>query len=514
MSRFVFSSLTPRLRRSLAAALLAGTMLSGLGLGALAEAATTPAQPPAAVQTVAQIAPTAPARTLPDFADLVARVRPAVVSITTELKPQNDSGDAVLTPFGLMRPDRPQAVEAKGSGFLIDAQGTIVTNNHVVEHARSVSVTLSDGTNLPARIVGRDARTDIAVLKVQAGHPLPYIELGDSAKVRPGEWVVAVGNPFGLGGSVTAGIVSASGRDIGAGPYDDFIQIDAPINHGNSGGPLFTQDGRVVGVNAAILSPNDGSVGIGFAIPSDMVRQVVADLVAHGTVTRGFLGVETQPVTAAMAKALHLPQADGKSSNAKEAGALVAQVESDSPAAKAGIEAGDVIRGLAGKPIGNPHDLAMAVAAAKPDSKADLTLLRNGKSQTVSVTLGTLKNDDVASTGGGTNADQPSVGIALAPITPQVRSRLDLPSHVHGAVVAQVRPDSPAAQAGVRAGDVVVGVGDAKVSSAPEAANAIRTEARADHAVALRILRDGQTAFVAIDLSHAGSGNGDSTNNG
>lgn len=491
-SRLSLLSHSPRLRRGLAAVLLAGTMLGGMGPGTLAQTTTAPA-PGAPV--AAQIAPTAPARVLPDFADLVARVHPAVVSITAELKPQQDDDDAVLTPFGLLRPEHPQAVEAKGSGFIIDASGTVVTNNHVVKDARSVSITLSDGTNLPARIVGRDPRTDLAVLKVSAGHPLPYIELGDSAKVRPGEWVVAVGNPFGLGGTVTAGIVSASGRDIGSGPYDDFIQIDAPINRGNSGGPLFTQDGRVVGVNTAILSPSGGSVGIGFAIPSDMVRTVVADLLAHGTVTRGFLGVETQPVTDAMARALHLP-----ANNAKLGGALVAEVEPDSPAAKADLKAGDVIRGLQGKPIGNPHELAVAVADATPGSNVAIDLLRDGKTQSVNVTLGTLKNDSTASTDTGSSTDQPSVGLALAPLTPQLRSRLDLPSQAHGAVVAQVRPDSPAADAGIRAGDVVVGVGDSEVSSASEAAAAIRTAARTDHAVALRILRNGQTAYVAIDL--------------
>lgn len=491
MPRSGFSSLSPRLRRGLAAALLAGTMLGGVGARA--------AEPAAPAPVPAQIAPAAPARLLPDFADLVTRVRPAVVSITTELKPQQDDSEAVLTPFGLLRPHHEEAVEAKGSGFIIDASGTVVTNNHVVKDARSVSVTLADGTNLPARIVGRDPRTDIAVLKVSAGHPLSYIELGDSAKVRPGEWVVAVGNPFGLGGTVTAGIVSANGRDIGSGPYDDFIQIDAPINRGNSGGPLFTQDGHVVGINTAILSPSGGSVGIGFAIPSDMVREVVADLVAHGHVTRGFLGVETQPVTDAMARALHLP-----TNNAKTGGALVAQVEPDSPAAKANLKAGDVIRALDGKPIGNPHALAVAVAADKPDSSVTLDLLRDGKSQSVTVTLGAMKDDGAASTDTGSGTDQPSVGLALAPLTPQMRDRLDVPSHVHGAVVAEVRPDSPAADAGIRAGDVVVGVGNAPVNSPAEATAAIREEARTDHAVALRILRDGQTAYVAIDLNHSG----------
>jgi len=443
---------------------------------------------------VAQIAPAAPAQALPDFADLVARVKPAVVSITTELRPQASDDQEMRSPFGMQRPDRRQAVEARGSGFIVDADGTVVTNNHVVKDAKSVSVTLGDGTQLVAKIVGRDARTDLAVLKIDAGHALPFIELGNSAKVRPGEWVVAMGNPFGLGGTVTAGIVSASGRDIGSGPYDNFIQIDAPINQGNSGGPLFTQDGHVVGVNSAIISPSGGSVGIGFAIPSDMVRTVVAELKAHGQVTRGFLGVETQPVSPAMAAALHLPSAN-------KGGALVAGVEGDSPAAKAGLQPGDVIRAVDGKPVANPRDLAINVADLHPGTAASLDVLRDGKTQTMSVTLASMQNEAVASRDGATSQDQPSVGVALAALTPELRSELELPARTNGAVVADVKADSPAAQAGIRQGDVIVGVGSAAVASPSDAASAIRSAVRKDHAVALRILRDGRTAFVAIDMT-------------
>ena len=324
---------------------------------------------------------------------------------------------------------------------------------------------------------------------------LPYIELGDSAKVRPGEWVVAMGNPFGLGGTVTAGIVSASGRDIGAGPYDDFIQIDAPINQGNSGGPLFTQDGRVVGVNTAILSPSGGSVGIGFAIPSDIVRTVVAELQAHGQVTRGYLGVETQPVTPAMAAALHLAEPG------KTGGALVAAVESDSPAAKAGLQPGDVIRAVDGKPVATPRDLALDVAAIHPGAEARLDVLRDGKPQDIGVTVASMKNDAVAAREGSADQDQPSVGLALAPLTPELRGELDLPAHTSGVVVRNVQPGSPAEQAGIREGDVIIGVGSKTVASPGEAASAIHAAVRHDHAVALRILRDGQTAFVAVDMS-------------
>ncbi len=304
-----------RWRGALLAGLLASSALAGLAIPGIAA-------PPANDAPIAT-----PLHRVPDFADLVAQVTPAVVSITTEIGAQ-PAADA-----GPMRPRGPRG-EAKGSGFIIDADGTVVTNAHVVAEARSVRVTLSDGTELPAKVVGRDTRTDLAVLKVATDRKLPWLELGKSAEVRPGEWVIAVGNPFGLGGTVTAGIVSARGRDIGAGPYDDFLQIDAPINRGNSGGPLFTQDGRVVGVNTAILSPSGGSIGIGFAIPADKVRTVVAALQRDGHVTRGYLGVETQPLNAGLAAALRLP-GDGA-----PRGALVAGVSPGSPAAKAGLRAG------------------------------------------------------------------------------------------------------------------------------------------------------------------------------
>ena len=484
-----------RFRSGLAAVLLAGTALGGFTAGHYALAAADPAAP---VTPVAQIVPAAPAQALPDFADLVARVKPAVVSITTELGRQPASDEEVQTPFGMLRPDRPHAVEARGSGFIIDADGTVVTNNHVVKDAKSVSVTLSDGTQLPAKVIGRDARTDLAVLKINAGRPLSFIELGDSAKVRAGEWVVAMGNPFGLGGTVTAGIVSASGRDIGSGPYDNFIQIDAPINQGNSGGPLFTQDGHVVGVNSAIISPSGGSVGIGFAIPSDMVRTVVAELKTDGHVTRGYLGVQMQSVTPAMATALHLPTTD-------KGGALVAQVEPDSPAAKAGLQPGDVIRAVDGKSVADPRDLALDVADIHPGSAAKLDLLRDGKTQTVGVTVASMKNDAVAARDDGAGQEQQGVGVALAALSPELRDQLDLPARIHGAVVADVKPDSPAAEAGIRQGDVIVGVGSETVASPGDVRTAIRSAVSKDHAVALRILRDGRTAFVAIDMSKAPS---------
>jgi serine protease Do len=438
---------------------------------------------------------------MPDFADLVAQAKPAVVSITSKLAadPGEEGPMMMPMPFG-PGPGHQQgrAIEARGSGFIVDPDGTVVTNNHVVKGAKSVTVQLDDGTELPAKIIGRDSKTDLAVLKISASKPLPYIQLGDSKSVRPGEWVVAMGNPFGLGGSVTAGIISAEGRDIGAGPYDQFLQIDAPINQGNSGGPLFTQDGKVVGVNTAILSPSGGSIGIGFAIPSNTVKTVVAELEKTGHITRGYLGVEAQSVAEAMSKALRLKQSGG---------ALVAGVQPDSPAARAGLEPGDVIASVNGDPVANPRDLALDVANLKPGTDAKIDLVRNGEHQTVAATIGQLPSGDQTASArgpGGEQGGQPKLGLALAPISPDVRGQLDLPEGTKGAVVAQVQPGSPAEQAGIRPGDVIVGVGGKQVGSPREAVQAIRSAAgKADTAVALRIVRDGQPAFVAVSPAHA-----------
>ena len=504
------SSTGGKLRKTaLALALLTGTTLGGFTAGHLAFAAND--DQPAAAPVNTGVAPAQ--QTLPDFADLVTKVKPAVVSITTKLEVRqtadDSDGDDQGAPFGQMpfgqmmphggMPQQGHAVEARGSGFIINANGTIVTNNHVVKDAKSVSVTMSDGTELPAKIIGRDPRSDLAVLKVDAKKPLPFIQLGDSAKVRPGEWVVAMGNPFGLGGTVTAGIVSAQGRDIGEGPYDQFIQIDAPINQGNSGGPLFTQDGKVIGVNSAILSPTGGSIGIGFAIPSNMVKTVVSQLETTGHVTRGYLGVASQPVSAQMARALQLTDHDG---------ALVASVVSDGPAAKAGVQPGDVIQSVNGEKVASPHDLAMTIANVKPGDTAKLDILRNGDQQTISVAVAQLPGDHTADAAGEA-APQGKVGVALAPLSPDMRAKLDLPQGTKGAVVAQVQPGSAAEAAGIQAGDVIVGVGSKAVTSPEEAVKAIHAASKAkDGALALRIIRDGQTAFVAVTLTQNGDNAG------
>jgi len=473
--------------------------------GALAVMSRAHGAEPTATQSGA--VPVSAAAHVPDFADLVAKVRPAVVSITNTMDVEPAAQEEMPPlPFNIpgLRPHgHVGRSEARGSGFIIDADGIVVTNNHVVKNAHAITVTLSDGTELPAKLIGTDPRSDIAVLRVKSDHQLPFIALGDSAAVRPGEWVVAMGNPFGLGGTVTAGIVSALGRDIGSGPYDDYIQVDAPINQGNSGGPLFTQDGHVIGINTAILSPTGGSVGIGFAIPSAMVQKIVAELLDKGVVTRGYLGVESQKVSASMASALHLPNAHGDAN-----GALVANVEAASPAAAAGVQPGDVIVAVNGAPIKQPRDLAVAVAAHKPGDHAKLTVLRDGETRDLSVTLATLKSDEAKAGPTGEDGSEQGIGLALSAITPDIRQQLDLTKDVKGAVIVGVRAGSAAEQAGLREGDVIVGVGGHAVAGAEDAAKSIRQAigGKAHGKVALRILRDGQNGFVVIDPADEAQG--------
>ena len=438
------------------------------------------------------IKPTAPTQHIPDFANLTAEVRPAVVSVTNKLKQTPAPQMAPMLPFGFTFPQQRQAVEARGSGFIISADGIIVTNNHVVKDEASITVTLDDGTILPAKVIGTDPRTDLAILRVSAPHPLPYLQLGDSDQIRVGEWVIAVGNPFGLGGTVTAGILSARGRDIGDGPYDSFLQIDAPINQGNSGGPLFNQDGQVVGVNSAIISPSGGSVGIGFAIPSNTVKTVVAQLLKSGKVTRGYLGVEAQTITPDMARALNLP------GGAAQKGALVAGVEPSSPAASAGVQPGDVITAVDGKPIASPRDLALSIASLPPGAGAHISLLRSGQPMNLTASLASLP--DAAGTtpeaqdNGGTDA----IGVQLSPITPDLRNQLGLSAHQSGVVISEVVPGSPADQAGLQAGDVIVSVGSSPVGNVDEAAKLIHAQRAKGNAVALRVLRGGQVSFVVV----------------
>ena len=485
------SSSFPRSRATFIAALLAGTALSGLASPVRADMA--PVNPPAQVSQRAM---------LPDFSELVTRVKPAVVSITSTMNTARTDEFHGRPPFSFGQTPREQhgaMRQARGSGFIIRADGLIVTNNHVVRDAIAVTVTMDDGRELKARVLGVDTRTDIAVLKVDAGQSFPFIELGNSTQVRPGEWVVAMGNPFGLGGTVTAGIVSAVSRDIGSGPYDQFIQVDAPINQGNSGGPLFTQDGKVIGMNTAIFSPTGGSIGIGFAIPSDMIRTVSDQLAATGRVTRGFVGVESQPLTTAMAKALHLE--DGK-------GALLAGVSPDSPASKAGLEAGDVVRSVNGQMVTSPRELAISVAAVPPGQDARFHIVHEGQAREVTVRVGEMPNERV--TPASVAPEQSSrgqLGVALAPLTAEARGQLSVPEGIDGAVIRSVRPGSPAEEAGLRTGDVIMGVGARAVHSPSDVTKAVMAAMAGNNGVvALRIMRGGESAFVGVTVPDHNSG--------
>ncbi len=491
-----------------ARALLCGTALAVVIGGTVADARLIGRADAQAIQ------PTGPSERLPDFSGLVKQVKPAVVSITSVIKDGGDQSDSddqggqnggqspfpFPFPFGMMPQQQHHTMEAKGSGFIIDANGTVVTNNHVVKGASTITVTLSDGTALPAKVVGTDPRTDIAVLRVKSPGKMGFIELGNSDDVEPGQWVVAVGNPFGLGGTVTAGIVSARGRDIGEGNYDNFIQIDAPINRGNSGGPLFTQDGKVVGVNTAILSPSGGSIGIGFAIPSNLVRNIVDQLETSGHVTRGYLGVEAQPVSEAMARALSLPSGSGD-----ERGALIASIQDGSPASRSSLKPGDVITAVNGQHVGSPRELSIDIAGTKPDSDVRLDYVRNGKQATTDVTITKLGGNAVAS---AQQAGQ-SFGLALAPLTSDLRQQLGLDENAHGAVVKEIKPGSQADQAGLQAGDVIVGVGNQSIGSPGQASSALHKAMQSGSTIAMRIVRDGQMLFVAV-TPPSGNGGGDS----
>ena len=493
--------LTARFRRpAFAAALLAATAMSGV-VGWQAAPAFAQATP----EHTAPIDVGRPAaQALPGFADLVQRVGPAVVTVSSTMREQADDESSPFPQgspqdrmfgqfFGRQERAPAQTVHALGSGFIVDAQGHIVTNNHVVKDASNIQVTLADGRKLQAKVVGTDPKTDLAVLQVKSDQPLPHLALGDSNAARVGDWVVAVGNPFGLGGTVTAGILSARGRQIGQGPYDDFLQIDAPINRGNSGGPLFAQDGTVIGVNTAIFSPSGGSVGIGFAIPSNLVKQVVAALETNGRVERGWLGVSAQSLTPTMATALHM---------SAPSGALVAEVQDGSPAASAGIQPGDVITKVGAQPVQDPRDLARIVAGIHSGTEQEVTVRRGGQDKTLPVTLAALRDGDGTQQAAAEPDHGARLGLALAPLDRDARDNLNLSAGQRGVVIASVAPDSPAQAAGLQAGDVLEAVGNQAVTSPQQAVTALREATRAQgSAVALRVMRDGHQAFVALGTS-------------
>jgi serine protease Do len=402
-------------------------------------------------------------------------------------------------PFSTPKAD--QQIVALGSGFIIDPRGYIVTNNHVVANAEKVTVILQDQSQHQAKVIGRDQRTDLALLKIKTDQPLPYVTWGNSDKVKVGDWMVAVGNPFGLGGTVTAGIVSALGRNINEGPYDDFLQIDAPINRGNSGGPTFDLAGQVVGINTAIYSPSGGSVGIGFAVPSDLAKYVVGQLEEHGSVTWGWLGVSIQNVSPSIAKSLGLNPDHPE-------GALVASVVANSPAAKAGLKSGDVIVAAGGHRIHTAHDLPRLVAETPVGSKLDLTVERDGKTQHIVADIGEMPAKFASAAGANETepgaATSSALGMELAPLEPSLRKELKVPSNVNGVVVARIANNSPIAAMGVEAGDVLQSI-DQKPVTTPEAAAAALKAAAKRGNILLLIDRHGASEFVGLSINNGGS---------
>jgi serine protease Do len=441
------------------------------------------------------------------FADVVDQVKPAVVSVRVKVENAIADGDGLPSSqlenvppqlreffrrFGENPGDdrrgprqRREVRQGVGSGFLISADGYVVTNNHVVDGAKTVQVTTDDGRTLDAKVIGADSKTDVALLKVTEGGNFPFVKLAKGSP-RVGDWVVAIGNPFGLGGTVTSGIVSARGRDIGAGPYDDFLQIDAPINKGNSGGPTFNLQGEVVGMNTAIYSPSGGSVGLAFAVPASTVQTVVDQLQQDGRVSRGYLGVQIQPLTKELAEGFGL---------STEKGALVAGAQDGTPAEKAGLKSGDVITAVDGEPIANARELTRKIGALKPGARAEITYLRDGKERTATVALASQPGEKEAKAAPSRSDDGlPRLGLELAP------SR-----DGEGVAVAAVDPDGPAAQKGVKEGDVILEVGGQAVSKPADVKAGLEAAHKAGKtAVLLRLKSKEGTRFVAIAMPKAG----------
>ncbi|HEV7265337.1 MAG TPA: DegQ family serine endoprotease [Falsiroseomonas sp.] len=474
---------------------------------------------PPGVAPAQQIAPQVPPPGAPSsFAPLAQRLLPAVVNIQTtqaagQARAGRDAPEVPQAPPGSPfeeffrdfmernrpngqtpgqpgRPVPPRRGQSLGSGFVIDASGIVVTNNHVIDGADEINVVLQDNTTLRAELLGADSRTDLAVLRVRPESPLPAVVLGDSDSAQVGDWVVAIGNPFGLGGSVTAGIVSARGRDIRQGLYDDFIQTDAAINRGNSGGPLFNLAGEVVGINTAIYSPTGGSIGIGFAIPSNLARNIIAQLRDNGRVRRGWLGVNIQQVTDEIAESLGLK--DGAR------GALVARAQEGGPAAAGGIQAGDVILRFNGREVREMRNLPRIVADTTVGDRVQVVVWRDGREQTVEITVAELPGEQQQAAVQPTQPAQPQqtelsgLGLRVAPITPEQRERFSLRADSRGVVITEVSPDSPAAERELRPGDVIVEVQQERVASPTEVQERLERLRRQGRATALLLIEGPQ----------------------
>ncbi len=519
--------LMPRLARFTVQAGVVATALVTLPVVATPASAQGQAQDQAQGSAPATPAPATPMQPAPalrgaptGFADLAERQVDAVVFIsTTQAAPQAGARGQEAPEFPQGSPfeeffrefrnrqrdqqspqqqQRPTA--ALGSGFIVDPAGFVVTNGHVVSEADEISVTLHDGTKLPAKVVGVDTPTDIALLKVESRKPLIASAWGDSDKTRIGDWVVAIGNPFGLGGTVTAGILSARARDIQQGPYDDYLQTDASINRGNSGGPLYNMNGEVIGINTAIYSPTGGSVGIGFAIPSTIAKPVVDQLRERGQVRRGWLGVQVQRVTPDIADSLGMPDPKG---------ALVTSVSPDSPAGKGGVRQGDIITRFNGKAIEQMRELPRVVAATEIGRKVPVDVLREGKPTTVDVTVGELEQQQQVAAAGSSGTPPATsqveskkvLGLTLSPLTPGLREAFSINTDVEGIVVTEVGDASPGNDRGIEAGDVIVEAGQEPVKTPDELdkrIQAARTEGR--KTVLMLVSRDGDLRYVPLPI--------------
>src|SRR4051812_19104149 len=456
------------------------------------------------------------------FSQLAARLVGVVVNISTTqatvaAAPTKGTPDAQLPPgspldeffrdfFGEKgapggpNPPTPRAASL-GSGFIIDPSGIVVTNNHVIANAEQITVTFADDSTLQAEVIGRDTVTDLALLKVEPKTPLPAAAWGDSTKAKVGDWVLAIGNPFGLGGTVTAGIISATARDIHSGPYDDFLQTDASINRGNSGGPMFNLAGEVIGINTAIYSPSGGSIGIGFAIPSTLARPIVEQLKATGKVERGWIGARIQPVTDEIAEAVGLD---------KGRGAMIAAVDPSSPAAQAKLRPGDVILSYDGKPIERSRQLPRFVAASQPEKPVKLTIWREGKEYETELKVAALDPNRPAPLPPEPEKPKPpaaidAFGLKLTKVTPELRKQFSLREGSKGALVLEVPPNSPGSAQGLRPGDLIVGIGHAPVAN-PEQVPQLAAAARkaGQKKVLVRVEREGNTRFVALPVVETG----------
>ncbi len=458
----------------------------------------------------------------PSFADLIETLSPAVVNISTtqkvkaasQMQFQGIPEGKEFEPFrefferfggpgmpgmpGVPGAPKERDVTSLGSGFVVDPEGYVVTNNHVIAEADKVSVTFQDDSNFEAKVVGRDPKTDLALLKIETGKKLPYVTFGDSDDMRVGDWVIAIGNPFGLGGSVSAGIISARSRNINAGPFDDFIQTDAAINRGNSGGPLFNVKGEVIGVNSAIFSPSGGNIGIGFAIPTALAQPVLDQLKEFGRTHRGWLGVKIQHVTDEIAESVDLKRAQG---------ALVLEVTPESPAAKAGVEAGDIIISFNGTSIKEMRNLPRLVAETKVGAQSVMEVWRNGRKQSLTLTLGETPEEDVAKSTDEDSRKSPVqkpdtqeyLGLQLAPTDAALRRQFSLADDAQGLVVMGVKPNSAGSESGLRRMDVIVEANQQSVSTVKSFREAIESARKSGRKNALlRVSRGSQMQFVTI----------------